>query len=62
MLEFMNNHSLWLVLIACVLCSLAVFLPLYIRMRKMQRVLRGRMAESEKRMQAQQSQLIESIS
>ena len=61
MLEFMDNYSLWVLLTGCLLCSLAAFLPLYIRMRKMQRVLRGRMAESEKRMQAQQSQLIESI-
>ena len=61
MLELTQIYPYLIVLLCCALCSLAVFIPLYMRMRKMQRVLRGRMAESERRMQAQQSQLIESI-
>lgn len=61
MLEFKEIYQPLITLFCCALCSLAVFLPLYLRMRKMQRVLRGRMAESEKRMQMQQSQLVESI-
>ncbi len=61
MLELTQIYPYLIVLLCCALCSLAVFIPLYMRMRKMQRILRGRMAESEKRMQAQQSQLVESI-
>ncbi len=61
MLELTQIYPYLIVLLCCALCSLAVFIPLYMRMRKMQRILRGRMAESERRMQAQQSQLIESI-
>jgi len=61
MLELTQIYPYLIVLLCCALCSLAVFIPLYMRMRKMQRILRGRMTESEKRMQAQQSQLVESI-
>ena len=61
MLEWMEKYPGLLTILACALCSLSVFLPLYLKMRKMQRVLRGRLAESERRMQAQQSQLVESI-
>lgn len=59
--EFNELSSVLIPFVCCALCSLAVFLPLYLRMRKMQRVLRGRMAEGEKRMQLQQSQLVDSI-
>lgn len=61
MLELTQIYPYLITFLCCALCSLAAFIPLYMRMRKMQRVLRGRMAESEKRMQAQQSQLVESI-
>lgn len=61
MLELMENSPVMITFVCCALCSLAVFLPLYMRMRKMQRILRGRMAESERRMQTQQAQLVESI-
>ncbi len=61
MIAFIESHPLPFLLLALILCSLCTALPLIFRMRKMQRILRGRMAESERRMQAQQSQLIESI-
>ncbi len=61
MLAYIESHPLPFVLFGMLLCSLATALPLYLRMRKMQRILRGRIAESERRAQAQQSQLIESI-
>lgn len=61
MIAFIETHPLPFMLLVIVFCSLATAVPLYMRMKKMQRILRGRMAESERRMQAQQSQLVESI-
>ena len=61
MLAFIESHPLPFMLLVCIICSLATAVPLLLRMRKMQRVLRGRMAESERRAMAQQSQLVESI-
>ena len=61
MFLFIESHPVLCMLLAVILSSLLVFLALTLRMRKMQRVLRGRMAESEKRMQLQQTQLVESI-
>lgn len=61
MLEFLDAHSFAAALSCCAFCAAAVLLPLCLKMRNLQRTLRSRLTESEKRLQAQQSQLVESI-
>ena len=61
MFALIENHPLPFMMLACVLCSLATSAVLLYRMKKMQRILRGRIAENERRAQSQQAQLIESI-
>ncbi|MBQ2956249.1 MAG: DNA recombination protein RmuC [Clostridia bacterium] len=61
MLALIESHPLPFMMLACVLCSLATSAVLLYRMKKMQRILRGRIAENERRTQSQQAQLIESI-
>ena len=61
MIQFIEAHPLPFMLLAALLSALAVAIPLALRMKKLQRSLRGRMLESERRNAQQQSQLVESI-
>ena len=61
MIQFIEAHPLPFMLLAALLSALAVAIPLALRMKKLQRSLRGRMLESERRAAQQQSQLVESV-
>ena len=61
MILLIESHPLPFVLLAMILSSALAALPLLFRMRRLQRTLRARLNESEKRASQQQSQLIESV-
>ena len=61
MIQFIEAHPLPFMLLVALLSAAAVAVPLTLRMKKLQRGLRGRMLESERRAAQQQSQLVESI-
>ena len=61
MIQFIEAHPLPFMLLAAMISAAAVAVPLALRMKKLQRSLRGRMLESERRAAQQQSQLVESI-
>ncbi len=61
MIQFIEAHPLPFMLLTALLAAAAVAVPLTLRMKKLQRGLRGRMLESERRAAQQQSQLVESI-
>ena len=61
MIQLIEVHPLPFMLLTAILAAAIVAVPLAMRMRRLQRSLRGRMAESERRAFQQQSQLVESI-
>ena len=61
MIQMIEAHPLPFMLLAMVLAAAVIALPLMLRMRRLQRSLRGRIAESERRSFQQQSQLVESV-
>ncbi|MBO4884916.1 MAG: DNA recombination protein RmuC, partial [Clostridia bacterium] len=61
MIQLIEAHPLPFMLLTAILAAAIVAVPLAMRMRRLQRSLRGRMAESERRAFQQQSQLVESI-
>lgn len=61
MIQLIEAHPLPFMLLTFLLAAALIALPLMVRMRRLQRSLRGRIAESERRAFQQQSQLVESI-
>ena len=61
MIQLIEAHPLPFMLLTFLLAAALIAVPLMVRMRRLQRSLRGRIAESERRAFQQQSQLVESI-
>jgi len=61
MIQLIEAHPLPFMLFIALLTALMTALPLMLRMKRLQRSLRGRIVESEKRALQQQSQLVESV-
>ena len=61
MIQLIEAHPLPFILLTFLLAAALIAVPLMVRMRRLQRSLRGRIAESERRSFQQQSQLVESI-
>ena len=61
MIQFIEAHPLPFMLLSALLSAAIVAAALALRMKKLQRSLRGRLLESERRAAQQQSQLVESI-
>ena len=61
MIQLIEAHPLPFMLLTFLLAAALIAVPLMFRMRRLQRSLRGRIAESERRSFQQQSQLVESI-
>ena len=61
MIQLIEAHPLPFMLLTALLGAAVVLIPLLARMRRLQRSLRGRIVESERRAFQQQSQLVESV-
>ncbi|MBQ8953275.1 MAG: DNA recombination protein RmuC, partial [Clostridia bacterium] len=61
MIQFIEAHPIPFMLLTALLSAAIVAIPLALRMKKLQRGLRGRIIESERRAAQQQSQLVESV-
>ena len=61
MIQFIEAHPIPFMLLTALLSAAIVAVPLALRMKRLQRGLRGRIIESERRAFQQQSQLVESV-
>ena len=61
MIQYIEAHPLPFMLLAALLSAAAVALPVTLRMKKLQRSLRARILESERRAAQRESQLVESV-
>ncbi len=59
--EFMNSNGALLLMAAALMCTVLVIAVLLLKMNKLQRSIRYRISEQEKRITGQQKQLVESV-